>query len=199
MNPPLSDRGRAEAAALRDALRPVPLQAIYSSPLARARETTAWVIEPHGLPVLIREGLREIGVGEWEGLLMDEIEQRYAQALRAWWDRPHLTRIPGGETLGELRDRAVRAFDAIREEVGDGTAAVMGHGGVNKTILLEALGAPLSSYWRIRQANACINVLEYESGRVRVRVLNETVHLASLLSSGGAPARRVQSGSRETW
>jgi broad specificity phosphatase PhoE len=195
----LSERGWAEAAALREALRARPLQTVYSSPLERALQTAAVVAEPHRLPVIIREGLREIGVGEWEGLLMDEIERRYAQVLREWWDRPHLTRIPGGETLEELRDRAVRAFDAIREEVGEGTAAVMAHGGVNKTILLEALGASLSSYWRIRQANACINVLEYESGRVRVRLLNETAHLARLIPPDSTAAQRVQPGSRETW
>ena len=195
----MSDRGRAEAAALSDALHPVRLRALYSSPLERARQTAAAVAEPHHLPVIVHEGLREIAVGEWEGLLMDEIERRYAQVLREWWDRPHLTRIPGGETLEELRDRAVRAFDAIRDHVGEGPAAVMAHGGVNKTILLTALGAPLSSYWRIRQANACINVLEYDGGRGRVRVLNDTAHLAPLMPSDGARAPRVQRTSRETW
>jgi broad specificity phosphatase PhoE len=195
----LSERGRAEAAALREALRPVPLRVVYASPLERARQTASVVAESRRLPVIIHEGLREIGVGEWEGLLMDEIEQRYPQVLREWWDRPHLAHIPGGETLEELRARAVRAFGAIREEVGEGTAAVMAHGGVNKTILLEALGASLSSYWRIRQANACINVLEYESGRVRVRLLNETAHLARLIPPDSTAAQRVQPGSRETW
>lgn len=199
MNPPLSDQGRAEAAALRDALRAVRLRAVYSSPLDRAMATAAVVAEPHGLPVLVRDGLREIGVGQWEGLLLTEIERRYAQVLRDWWDRPHLTRIPGGETLEELRDRAVRAVAAIRADVGDGAAAVMAHGGVNKTILLTALGAPLSSYWRIRQANACINVLEFDGERVRVRVLNETGHLAALAPPDGPPRRRVGLPSRETW
>jgi alpha-ribazole phosphatase/probable phosphoglycerate mutase len=172
---------------------------VYASPLARALQTAEMVAEPHGLPVIVREDLREIAVGEWEGLRMDEIEQRYAQALRDWWDRPHLTRIPGGETLEELRGRAMRALETIREEVGNGDAAVMAHGGVNKTILLSLLEAPLSSYWRFRQANTCINVLEFAGGRVCVRVLNETAHLAALMPVDGAAVRRAQSPSRETW
>jgi broad specificity phosphatase PhoE len=194
---------------LRDALRPLPLAAVYSSPLARAQETAAVVAAPRGLSPILHDGLREIGVGVWEGLLMDEIEQRYAQILREWWDRPHLTRIPGGETLDELRTRAMQAVGEIRARFPTGTVAVVAHGGVNKTILLTALGAPLASYWRIRQANTCINMLEYEDDRARVVILNHTAHLAALgpeeeRSSGTLRAARRLTGSDrrpspETW
>ena len=152
----------------------MPLRAVYASPLSRAKETAVVVAEPRGLSVVVHDGLREIGVGEWEGLLTDEIEQRYAQVLRAWWDRPHLTRIPGGETLDELRERGMRAVGEIRTCFPDDAVAVVAHGGVNKTILLTALGAPLSSYWRIRQANTCVNVLEYDGDHTRVVILNAT-------------------------
>ena len=185
---------------------------MYSSPLARATETAALIAGDHGLPVLTHDGLREIGVGEWEGLLMDEIEVRYAEVLRNWWDRPHLTRIPGGETLDELRDRGVRAMEEIRRRVPDGAAAVVGHGGVNKTIIFTALGAPLASYWRIRQANACINVLEYDGERARVLILNATAHLSQRpgamlpgrLDSGqpqetGRVSHSAKPSSPETW
>ena len=166
----------------------MPLRAVYSSPLSRARDTASVVAEPHGLSVVVHDGLREIGVGEWEGLLMDEIEQRYAQVLREWWDRPPLTRIPGGETLDELRVRGMQAMTEIRGRVSDGAVAVVAHGGVNKTILLTALGASLASYWRIRQANTCINVLEYEGDRTRVVILNETAHLVALLAQHQVPS-----------
>lgn len=158
------------------------LRAVYTSPLWRARETAAVVAEPHRIPVVVHEGLREIGVGEWEGLLVTEIEQRYAEALRQWWDRPHLTRIPGGETLEELRERGVQAIVELRARHPDEAIAVVAHGGVNKTILLEALGAPLSSYWRLRQGNACVNLIQYEGDRARVLIINETAHLAALLA-----------------
>lgn len=183
---------------MREALRPVALHAVYSSPLSRARETAALVAEPHGLPVVLHDGLREIGVGEWEGLLMDDIERRYGEILRAWWDRPHLTRIPGGETLEELRARGMAAIAAIRAAVPGGAVAVMAHGGVSKVILLTVLGASLSSYWRIRQANACVNVLEYADDHPRVRILNDTTHLAVLTADHGAGPRGAIR-SRETW
>lgn len=173
MDPPLSDHGRAEAAAVREALRPVPLAAVYSSPLTRARETAEAVAEPHALRVVLHDGLREFSAGVWEGLTTEEIEVQYGALLRQWWDSPHLVRIPGGESLDELRARGVAAVEEIRRGHAGRSVAVVAHGGVNKMILLTVLGAPLASYYRINQANGCVNVLDYDGERPRVVILNE--------------------------
>lgn len=197
LDSPLSDAGREQTRRLREALRGVPLQAVYSSPLARALETASAIAGPHGLPVHPHDGLSEIRVGEWEGLTVSEIEQRYAEVARRWYEQPHLTRIPGGETIEEMRARAVAAVDEIVRRHAGAPVAVVAHGGVNKTVLLTVLEAPLSSYWRIRQANACINVVEY-GGRPVVLTLNDTTHLHA-----GVPARVPdpprQARSPETW
>lgn len=177
LNSPLSELGWEQSYRTRDALRNAPLRAVYSSPLARAQETAHIIAEPHGLPVTSMDGLSEIRVGEWEGLTTSEIEARYAEAVHQWYTTPHLARIPGGETIEEMRARAVAAFTEIRSRHPGQIVAIIAHGGVNKSIILTALGAPLASYWRIRQHNACINVLEYESARARVLLINETGHL----------------------
>lgn len=177
LNSPLSELGWDQSYRTRDALRNVPLSAVYSSPLSRARETAHVIAEPHGLPVTSVDGLSEIRVGEWEGLTTSEIEARYAEAVHQWYTTPHLARIPGGETIEEMRARAVAALAEIRSRHEARMVAIIAHGGVNKSIILTALGAPLASYWRVRQHNACINVLEYESARARVLLINETVHL----------------------
>jgi len=179
LNAPLSDAGWEQSARTRDALRAAPLRAVYSSPLPRALDTAAVIAGPHRLPVETVDGLREIGVGAWEGLSVAEIEAQYGDVLRRWYATPHLARIPGGETIEEVRARAAAAVEEIRRRHAGETAAVVAHGGVNKAVLLTALGAPLASYWRIRQHNACINVLEYEGERVRVLIVNETGHLES--------------------
>lgn len=179
LNSPLSDAGWEQTSRTRDVLRDLPLRAVYSSPLARALDTAQAIAQPHRLPVIAVEGLSEIRVGEWEGLLVGEIEARYAAAVHQWYNAPHLARIPGGETIEEMRGRAVTAIEEIRRRHEGEAVAVVAHGGVNKTILLTALGVPLANYWRIRQHNACINVLEYEGDRVRVLVINETSHLES--------------------
>ena len=186
---PLSEAGREQTLRTRDALRAAPLRAVYSSPLIRALETAAAIAEPHSLPVHTHDGLSEIRVGEWEGLTVAEIEARYVQAVRQWYDTPHLARIPGGEMVGEMRDRATAAVEEIRRRHEGEAVAVVAHGGVNKTILLTVLGAPLSSYWRIRQHNACINVLDYAGDRAVMLVMNETSHLTAHSAGERQPVR----------
>lgn len=199
LDSPLSDAGRAQTHRLRDALRGVGLRAVYSSPLTRALETASAVAAPHGLPVQAYEGLTEIRVGEWEGLTVSEIEARYAEVVRRWYDAPHLTRIPGGETIEEMRTRAAVAVEELRRRHEGEAAALVAHGGVNKTILLTVLGAPLSCYWRIRQGNACINVLEYGSGGGVVAVMNDTTHLQLRAGLGTAADPPREERSPETW
>lgn len=174
---PLSARGWAQAGRTRDALRAVPLRSVYCSPLARAVETARVVAEPHGLPVVPVDALREIRVGKWEGLTVAEIEAQYAEVAAGWYAAPHLARIPGGESIVEMRDRGAAAVEEIRAHHPGEAVAVVAHGGVNKAILLTVLGAPLSCYWRIRQHNGGISVLEYDGDRARVLTLNATAHL----------------------
>jgi alpha-ribazole phosphatase len=196
LDSPLSRAGRVQTLRLGETLARVPLRAVYSSPLARALETAAAIAGAHRLPVRAHDGLGEIRVGEWEGLSVSEIETRYAEAVRGWYETPHLTRIPGGETIEEMRERAVAAVDEIVRAHAGEPVAVVAHGGVNKTVLLTALGAPLSCYWRIRQGNACISVLEYGPGRPVVWAMNDTTHLR--VGGPAAPPARGEH-SPETW
>jgi len=94
-----------------------------------------------------------------------------------WRDSPADTRLPGGETLQEVQARALAVIETIAAHHRGQRIAVVAHGGVNKTILLGLLGVPLSYHWRIRQANACINIVELDGALARVVVLNDTVHL----------------------
>lgn len=177
MDPPLSEAGRAQAHRLAQALASLPLRAVYTSPLSRAMETARSLASAHRLDVIPVADLREIGAGVWESLLIEEIQERYGALLQQWWNAPDEVRVPGGETLEELRARGVAAFEDIRRRHLEEAVAIVAHGGVNKTILLTLLGAPLASYWRIRQSNACINVIEFDGNQARILMMNETTYL----------------------
>ncbi len=177
MDPPLSDAGRLQAARTSEALRSVPLQAVYTSPLQRAVATAAAVAAPHALSVESDPDLREIAFGEWESLLGEEVEQRFGALLRQWWERPDQVEIPGADSLEDVRVRATGALRRIVARHREAPVAVVAHGGVNKLILLTLVGAPLSSFWRLAQTNACVNVLEFAGDRGRVFVANATAHL----------------------
>jgi broad specificity phosphatase PhoE len=177
MDPPLSKAGRAQADRVATALEPVPLQAVYCSPLQRAQDTAVAVAAPHALPVEPVADLREIAFGEWESLGSNEVERRFGALLEEWWRRPDQVQIPGAEPLAAGRERAVAALRTIVGRHPGARVAIVAHGGVNKLILLTLLRAPLASFWRLSQSNACINVVEFDGPRGRILAVNETTHL----------------------
>src|SRR6185437_7371482 len=95
-DPPLNETGRAQARQLAEELRGVPFDAVYSSDLRRAHETALIVAEPHGVPVIADERLREVDVGSWSGLLHAEVEERYPEGTR-----------PDGETPEQHAERVL--------------------------------------------------------------------------------------------
>ena len=173
----LSDLGWSQAARLAVVLARVPLAAVYSSPLSRARLTAEAIATPHRLTVVQLEPLREIGMGVWEGLTTAEITQRFGPVIEPRRKHPEWVAPLGGETLTEVRERTMRAVEEIVARHQGETVAVVAHGAVIKTVILTALDAPLTSYWRIRQDNGAINVLDLGGDQPRVRLLNETAHL----------------------
>lgn len=179
LDAPLSERGLRQVRGLVEALRAVPLAALYSSPLQRAQETARPLADAHDRSLRIADDLREMNQGTWESLLLDEVAARDAETLKAWRQSPESVRMPGGESLPEVQERGMRTITEIASQHQGETIAVVAHGGVNKAILLSMLGAPLASYWRIRQNNACISIVEVDGAQSRVIVLNETAHLGS--------------------
>jgi len=177
LDAPLSERGQRQAENLVEALRQVPFAAVYSSPLERAYGTARALAEAHGLTTIAIEAFREMNQGEWEGRRVDEVAAEYGESLKMWRDSPAETRLPGGESLAEVAKRAAAAFGDVAARHPGGTIAIVAHGGVNKTILLTLLGAPLAHHWRLRQGNACINIVDMDGSTARIAVLNDTIHL----------------------
>lgn len=178
---PLSETGRAQARALAIALQGVDLVAAYASPLSRSRETAEIIVRGRGVPVLVHAGLLEINHGAWEGMLAREVAVRYPETVAAWHDRPGSVRMPGGETLAEVRDRAWAALIEIAAAHPGERLLVVGHDAVNKVLLAHILGLGVEGFWRLSQDNGAINRLELHwRGGVpegRAVLVNDTCHL----------------------
>lgn len=179
---PLSPRGIQQGKAAAEALRDIPIDAAIASPLSRACTTCRFSAELHGLPVSTDDRLTEIAHGDWEGIYAHDIEARYPEEFRLWHTRPDLVQMPGGENLEDVRKRVRAAFDDIAGQYEGKTVLIAAHDAVNKAILCDLMGLPLSSFWQIKQDNACINILEYSSGLWRLVLMNSTAHLGYLFS-----------------
>jgi broad specificity phosphatase PhoE len=122
-DPPLNDTGREQARDLAEQLRSDPFDAVYSSDLQRAHETAVIVAEPHGLPVLVDPGLREIDIGSWSGLTHDEIRERYPDGVR-----------PDGETHEQHAKRVRDAVTRIAREHRSERILIVTHGGTIRSV-----------------------------------------------------------------
>jgi probable phosphoglycerate mutase len=151
--------------------------AIYSSPLSRAVKTAEAIAARFDLAVQSHPGLIDIDYGEWQGLSPDEVRQRWPEALEAWTKTPQLARIPGGETLDELRARAMQTVSALAARHTGETIVLLGHTVINRIILLGTLGLGNERFWHIRQDTCAINVIDAEEGDYTLVTLNDTSHL----------------------
>lgn len=185
---PLNGTGVRQAEAAASWLTDQPVQAVYASPLIRTRMTAAAIAAPHNLDVRIVDGLVEMDVGEMDGLTSAEMRSRFPDFLRQWTgpDGPTL-RMPGGETLAEVQQRARDAVEALAATHPDDTVVVTTHNFVLCTLLCWALGMPLAEFRRFRIAVASVTALNINAGRVLVVGLNQTCHLERAGLRGKAP------------
>lgn len=186
----LSELGQRQASSLGDALAQSPLQAVYTSPLTRARQTAEAVVRRHGargggaeasasLAVQVVPELYEMDYGRFIGQEYDSIRAEMDQVLDAWRlgfvDQP----FPGGESAllaqHRIRPFAARLLGAAQEER---DVAVVAHGRINRVLLATVTGAGLQRLEEFPQSNASITELEVRQGRAVVRRLNDTSHLA---------------------
>ncbi|TYO97840.1 alpha-ribazole phosphatase [Desulfallas thermosapovorans] len=175
----LSDKGIKQAEALSKRLAGHNFAAFYSSNLSRARETAAIIARPHRKPVQEIPDLQELNFGHWEGLTIEEIRRKYRRESEAWWSNPLETRIPGGETLAEMTERSVRAVKNIVEQYPDEQVLVVVHGGVIRSIVATVLGIDLNQYWRLRQDNASLTIIDfYQWDKAILMLYNDCSHLA---------------------
>lgn len=178
MDIPLSENGKEQARALAGRLSAQKISAIYSSDLGRAVETARQIADPRGLQVITRPGLREMHFGEWEGLTFKEIRQRYGDLLKQWWANPMDMAVPGGEGLSSLAPRVAHALREIVEKHMGEQVAVVCHGGPIRCLVATVLNMDLNKYWKIRQDNAALSILDFsdwDSGIVAL--LNSRSHL----------------------
>ncbi|MFQ6014336.1 MAG: histidine phosphatase family protein [Anaerolineae bacterium] len=185
-DPPLSTRGRAQAAVLAERLAGEPLVAVYSSHLRRALMTAQLIAAPHRLEVGVTTDLAELDFGDWDSLTYQEIARNDSEWLARWLANPLAVRPPGGETLAEMSERVMGAIKSIVAEHAEETVAIVTHGGPARATVCHALGIPLSAQWRVCQDLAAISRLEFKARRATLVSLNDICHLLYLDTDHGA-------------
>jgi broad specificity phosphatase PhoE len=151
---PLNAEGREQARLLALELRDLPISAVYSSDLARSVDTAAAIACQHGLPVVQDDRLREIHQGRWEGQTVAEIRRADAALLDLWQAAPREVTLPGGESLADVRERAIAVVREIVARYPDDLVCVVSHKVVQTIIRCELTGEELDAALRLLPANA---------------------------------------------
>lgn len=165
----LADSGKAQAQAVADAVAQMKrIDAIYSSPLERARETAAPIAAGRGLKVQVDKGLLELDIGEWTG------EELKAVARTPEWrvvqGHPSGFRFPGGESFTELQARMVGTIARLVDAHRGGTVVAVSHADPIKAAVVHATGAHLDMFQRISISPASVTTIAY--GELAPMVLN---------------------------
>lgn len=173
-NLPLTETGKAQAAAVGKALRRVELERIVCSDLDRTMETAAIVAahgEFSGLRLEPDARLREITLGQWEGLTKAEVEAAFPDAYEARGKDLAHVRPADGECFWDVQQRAMPCFDQVFAQT-QGTALIVAHAGVNRTILCRLLGMDLKHLFRVGQDYCCLNSIVRTGRDCCVDVMN---------------------------
>ena len=169
----ITKEGEKQLAAQAERLKALPLKAVYSSDLLRARKGAQAVAVEHGLEARPDKRLREIHAGRWEGLSYEELSRRYPGEEEQRFDDIVNYRIPGGgENLLDVQRRAIEAIDEVACRHRGEEIALVAHGGTNRIILSTALGLPLKNLLRMEQDFGCLNIIDYYDGTAVVKRIN---------------------------
>ncbi|MBC8162697.1 MAG: MSMEG_4193 family putative phosphomutase [Roseiflexaceae bacterium] len=181
----LNEAGRKQAESLAARLVPVPIHAIYTSPLERTLETARALATPRGMPIHIVEAIGEVKYGEWNGA---ELKELYKHEL--WPGVQHYpsgTRFPGGETLGESQTRMVQAIDTLRNRHPKETIAVVSHADMIRLALAYYLGIHIDLFQRLAIEPCSLSAVSFSKMGPRLVCYNDLGTLDHLIPKPEEP------------
>lgn len=132
-------------------------------------------------------GLREIFLGEWEGLTTEDIGARYPEAWASWVDEPDWDVVHGGEGSAVFDTRVGAAVDAIFEQHAAGDVIAVTHGGVIQVALHRVVGRPNRGLFPFKIQNASVSIIERRDGRMIIGGVNDVAHLESSVMTEVGP------------
>jgi broad specificity phosphatase PhoE len=177
----LNDTGLGQARRLATFLKNEPITAILSSPLRRAIATAEIIASQHQLSVEIDQGLKELKVGDLEGISISDLRTTFSRFLLKWWQDGEAMKLPNGESLVDLQQRAWKVIEGLLERHKtssdlnkDAAAVVVSHYFVTLAIILKALDLPLGYFIKFKLDLGGVSILEFRDYGARLVTFNDT-------------------------
>ena len=174
---PLNTNGIRQAKDLAYSLRDEELSVIYSSDLSRAITTAKEVAKYHSADVKIDERFREMDQGEFEGLEFRNLREKYGDILKKWRDEPETLRIPGGETLTEVQERAWNGINNLLNLYNEGSVLLVSHNMTIITLLCKFSKKSLFSFREFAVKESSKSVISCNNDIFKIELFNDISHL----------------------
>jgi len=180
----LTSEGRQMAQSFAEAYRSIPWADVYVSPMKRAITTAKPLCDALGLPMQIRDGLREISYGAWEDQEQDTVSQRYGEDYLRWQTDPAWNPPTGGETAIQIAARALPVITEIESKYKTGNVLVVSHKATIRIILCSLLGIDVGRYRdRINTPAASVSIVKFVTYGPMLEVLSDRSYMPGHLRS----------------
>lgn len=190
----LTEKGRADASTVASALKGIKFDAIYTSPLQRAKATAEVILSSLDNPAKLEPSanLMEIDLPLWEKLLKQDVKEKFSEDYKCWKERPHELRmvVPGQDGARELfpvldlYEQARQFWQETLSRHQGGTILIVAHNGINRALISTALGVSPARYHSIQQSNCGVSVLNFAGAwgeAVQLESLNQIGHMGETL------------------
>ncbi len=185
-NVPLNQQGRQQARLAGERLKGRGAVALYTSDLVRASETAQIVGDILNLKPQPMPELREIDVGQWEGLTPEELYRRFPDHMREYERDPARTVRLGGESYAQLQERALIALKRMEaQHTPEETVIAASHGGTIRALLCHVIGLDLINFGKLWLDNGSLSELRHSGSGWRLLRLNDAAHLEGMTFAAG--------------
>jgi broad specificity phosphatase PhoE len=182
LNPELTESGLEMAQSFAAAYRATEWSAIYASPLQRAVRTAQPICDAAGAEMRLRDELKEIGYGNWEGLTVEAVTREYAEDYQRWLADPAWFPPTVGERGVAIAYRGLRVIEEIKQQFNSGNILIVSHKATIRIILCSLLGIDIARFrYRLACPVASVSTVEFNEHGPLLRVLADRTHLSQEL------------------
>ena len=178
LDPDLTPEGAQMARAFAEAFGGKPWQAVYCSPQTRARQTAAPICERLGTEPQVRDDLKEIAYGAWEGMTVEGVSAAYHDDHLRWSADPAWNAPTGGETAIVIARRGLQVVEEVRDIYKDGDVLLVSHKATIRIILCALLGVDVGRYrFRLGCPVGSVSIVEFGERGPLLETLANREHL----------------------
>ncbi len=174
---PLSNVGINQGYLLANRLKKIDIDFVFSSDLSRAADTAKIICNIINLPFVQDSRLREMNFGNWEGLSLKQIINSDKLKFDQWRNHPSLVKFENGESIYDVKERALDFFNDIYSKYEDSNVLLVSHGTFIKVLIIALLDADMDLYKNLKQDNTAVNIIKLVNKRPVLKLFNDTCHI----------------------